>query len=74
MLTYLGTNIIPMPTMRDVWPQCPVTKGLYYVITDEVPLRTTIPFENVDEDDSHLPDSTKATLKERLLLWILDQF
>lgn len=51
MLTYPGSNIVPLPTKRDVWPQCPVSKDSFWVMDDERPLETTILLESVDEEE-----------------------
>lgn len=54
VLTYLGTNSVPMLVVRDVWPEGLVAKDSFWVMADEMPLAVATPFERVDEDRHHI--------------------
>lgn len=50
-----------LPTTRDIRPQWPVAKDLFWIMADQMPLGAAILFKSVEEDDS--TTSTKLCLR-----------
>lgn len=45
---------MPLPTSRDVWPQCSTVKIYFWAMVDGMPIDRIDPFESVDEDEHHV--------------------
>lgn len=50
LLTYPGTNVMYMPTGRDMWPRCPLVKDLFCAMAIVMSLDATPPLESTEED------------------------
>lgn len=50
-LTYLGSSHLPLPTSRDVWPECLIIKDSFWEKADKTPTDVVPSFEHMEEDD-----------------------
>lgn len=54
VLTYPNTNLVHVPTERDVWPFHPVATNSFWVMADELSRDAAVPFERVEEEEEYV--------------------
>lgn len=54
VLTYLDTNIVCLPTKREIWSEHSIVKNSFWAIASELSTNTMLPFESMEEDEVHV--------------------
>lgn len=70
-----GTNIVPLPTTTDVWPECLMVKDSFWVMADEIRLGAVVLFKSFDEDHRNIYQTLfKDHSEEEGIIMDLNQF
>lgn len=54
LLTYLGINVVPMPTKRNIWLESMTVKDSFWTMTDMLSLSSVTPYQMMEEDEDHV--------------------